>query len=59
MLTERSEGAVAKHKVVVREVSYMIDQAFCACGWESDRFYDGAEYAHQQWKKHLQEVASS
>lgn len=46
-----------KHEVRVKEVSYMVDQAFCSCGWESSRYFDGAEYAHDEWKNHVSKEA--
>lgn len=41
------------HEPTVREVSYMIDQCFCSCGWSSSGYFDGAEYAFSEFKKHL------
>ena len=45
-----------EHTVTVKEVSYMIDQAFCTCGWTSDRFWDGPEYAMNQWQDHVRKA---
>lgn len=33
----------------------MLDQIICSCGWESDTFFDGAEYAHSEWKRHVKQ----
>lgn len=30
----------------------MIDELECPCGWKSGPYFDGAEYAHAEWKKH-------
>lgn len=40
------------HIITIKEVSYMNDQAFCSCGWESHRYWDGAEYAYDEWRLH-------
>lgn len=47
------EAAAPEHVARVEEVSYMSDQCICSCGWRSDRFWDGAGYAHGQWIKHV------
>jgi hypothetical protein len=31
----------------------MLDQIICSCGWESQTYFDGQEYAHSEWKKHV------
>ena len=33
----------------------MLDQIICDCGWESHTYFDGTEYAHSAWKKHVKE----
>jgi CDGSH-type Zn-finger protein len=48
-----------EHKVTVREVSWMIDQAFCSCGWESHPYFDGAEYARQEFAAHEKQSLST
>jgi len=35
---------------------YMCDQYVCSCGWESPRFFDGLEYAKDEWLKHAEKV---
>ena len=35
----------------------MLDQIICSCGWESETFFDGAEYAHSEWKRHVASLA--
>lgn len=35
----------------------MLDQIICSCGWESATFFDGAEYAHSEWKRHVASLA--
>ena len=32
------------------------DTCVCACGWESPPYWDGAEYAYNNWKAHLKTV---
>jgi hypothetical protein len=31
----------------------MLDQIICSCGWESRTYFDGREYAYDEWKKHV------
>ena len=45
-----------EHTLIVKEVSYMIDQTFCTCGWSSDRFWDGYEWAINQWRDHVRKA---
>jgi hypothetical protein len=33
----------------------IIDIYRCSCGWESKPYYDGAEFAYQEWKRHVAE----
>lgn len=47
------------HVPITKEVSYMIDQCFCSCGWESTRYWDGAEYAFDEWIKHAKKIVGS
>jgi hypothetical protein len=37
----------------------MLDQIICSCGWESATFFDGREYAHAQWKRHVAALPQS
>jgi len=48
-----------RHVPTTREVSYMIDQCFCSCGWESTRYWDGTEYAFDEWIKHAKKIIES
>lgn len=34
----------------------MDDQIVCACGWKSKPYWDGFEWAFDEWGKHIQEV---
>lgn len=47
------EAATPEHVPRIEEVSYMSDQCICACGWKSNRFFDGAEYAEREWRDHV------
>lgn len=29
------------------------DWVECACGWKSQRFWDGIEFAEQEWRDHV------
>lgn len=37
------------------EGEFMTDWHICSCGWKSPEYWDGAEYAEQDWVKHIQE----
>ncbi len=52
---ELTEFASPEHTPRVEEISYMSDQCRCACGWHSDKFWDGADYALKQWREHVME----
>jgi len=32
----------------------IVDQYECPCGWKSKPYYDGAEYAYAEWKRHAE-----
>ncbi len=32
----------------------MSDWHTCSCGWESERYHDGREYAQEDWVSHIQ-----
>ena len=36
----------------------MLDQIICPCGWKSRTYFDGREYAHSEWKKHVKQDAA-
>lgn len=42
-----------KHKGRYVEKPGLIDTWECSCGWKSSPYYDGAEYAEQEFEKHL------
>ena len=50
------ETAAPEHVPTVEEVSYMSDQCTCSCGWKSNKFFDGAEYAEGEWRDHVYAV---
>ena len=35
--------------------SGMVDSYSCSCGWKSQPYFDGAEFALEEWKKHKKE----
>lgn len=35
------------------EVSYMSDQVACCCGWKSEKYWDGLEFAWEDWIRHV------
>jgi hypothetical protein len=46
------------HEPTVKEVAHMTDQCFCSCGWKSARYFDGAEYAMDEWERHAEQNQS-
>lgn len=40
------------HKYSYEGRGYMCDGAACSCGWKSESFFDGAEYAEHFWREH-------
>ena len=42
-----------RHDYKVADIGSMLDQIVCSCGWESATYFDGLEYAHAEWKKHV------
>ncbi len=34
--------------------TYMTDGYICSCGWKSRTYFDGEEYAFDEWKRHAQ-----
>jgi hypothetical protein len=34
------------------ESAGLIDMYKCSCGWQSNPYYDGAEYAYAEWQRH-------
>ncbi len=47
------------HVPTVSEVSLYVDGCSCSCGWKSREYWDGAEYAYDDWKKHAREAIAS
>ena len=37
-------------------LGFMSDAWECSCGWESPAYWDGAEYAEADWKRHAQGI---
>ena len=34
-----------------------LDDTFvCACGWKSETYWDGSDFAYADWRKHLQSI---
>jgi len=50
---ERAARPMLKHTARIVEVADMIDECRCTCGWVSTRYFDGAEYAHAEWERHM------
>jgi hypothetical protein len=32
----------------------MDDRFVCSCGWKSETFWDGREYAYDTWREHIE-----
>lgn len=41
------------HHGKYEQAGYMIDRWICSCGWKSQPYLDGAEYAQDEWKRHV------
>lgn len=33
---------------------HMVDQYECSCGWKSASYWDGAEWAYDEWLEHVE-----
>lgn len=44
------------HEGRYKSAGYMLDQWVCSCGWESEPYFDGEEYAREDWEKHKQQI---
>ena len=51
------ERALPEHAIGGGEVSYMTDQVICRCGWESNKYWDGWDFAIGEWYDHVYEAA--
>jgi len=45
-----------EHKGEYVSCGWMLDGWKCSCGWESNSFFDGAEYAESEFKRHVAEA---
>jgi len=52
VVLEEAAEEVKQHKGQYCSAGYMSDRWACSCGWESDPFFDGAEYARAEFDKH-------
>lgn len=48
-----NEAPKPEHDIVENAGFMMSDQAVCACGWKSHSFWDGWEYAVDEWYEHV------
>lgn len=44
---------MTRHKGEYVSLGHMIDGWRCSCGWESHPYFDGADYAEGEFKRHL------
>jgi hypothetical protein len=58
-LSEAMGAAFARWAKGETAAGSMLDQIICSCGWESATFFDGREYAHAQWKRHVAALPQS
>ena len=49
---EIAAGKKIEHTQKIKESS-TIDTCICSCGWESNSYWDGAEYAYNEWVEHI------
>ncbi len=47
------EKAAAPEHAPQYKSEFMSDWVDCACGWQSDGFWDLVEAAEEQWRKHV------
>ena len=47
------EGKVLNDHKMFDIGSGMLDQYECSCGWKSNSFFDGAEWAYKEFVQHL------
>lgn len=45
-------AASPEHTFTIEGVT-MDDTLVCACGWKSETYWDGQEWAYEEWLKHL------
>lgn len=48
-----------KHKPKAVTVGSMSDHYECSCGWRSPGYWDGLEWAFEDWAKHVDDVELS
>jgi hypothetical protein len=46
-------AAAPEHSFTIEGVT-MDDTLMCACGWKSETYWDGSEYAFDDWRKHIE-----
>ena len=44
-----------EHAVSWLDVGGMLDQCQCSCGWTSDTYFDGREYAFAEYQRHVRQ----
>lgn len=47
------EAAKPEHDILENGGEGMTDQLLCACGWKSKRYWDGWEFAVDEWYQHV------
>ena len=51
----RAGWEINHHGFSETDASGVSDRHTCSCGWASDWYQDGAEYAQQDWVRHIQQ----
>jgi hypothetical protein len=51
-LAEVEAGKAIGHTYTIKGVT-MDDRCFCSCGWKSNPYWDGAEWAYKEWVEHI------
>ena len=44
---------IENHKGRCKSDAALCDWFVCSCGWESRHYWDGADFATEEWKKHV------
>lgn len=53
--TKAAAGALG-HVASYESAGHISDLFSCSCGWKSRSYWDGAEYAFDEWLKHARQV---
>jgi len=49
----KKKGKELGHIPKYQSAGYMCDEYVCSCGWKSQGYFDGSEYAWDEWVRHV------